>query len=1142
MKGSHMKGLTRVRWFAYAVAVSLAFAAPAGQFRSLTVTTQTTYGSVTAFDLAIGPSAGTNPLYIAWGASDGGETTAGWDHVEKLQDVGPAATSVSVPISRLPEWGTDACKAVRFLFLPGDMYVPLQNFKTQGAMISADYRMNSRDEARCVFKLTTVTSQYGAHLFGYKKNLANQFYCCYAGGAQMAGGVCYNGGQGNFKTTGTVYAYQSVVCEAVVSAAEVSFYTNGVLHQQSTTGYSGDEFTVNGDCTLFHSEDYVPQSGKPYLNTYFYSFTVTRDGERMIDFIPCKTNGVVCVYDAARQRFFGTTNGTFTAGLNVEGAAASSLVAWREAESPSGTFAFSRLTDSTERISGEVLSLGEGAESADVYLAYAPQGETLPAPVCIATGILKGGTFSYDVTGLVAGTAYDYEIYYGNNLSIPQTPSVTGSFNAFAQIGWTGEVSSDWFDAANWDKARIPAALDDVMVPAGATLLLTNETPALHAIEVAGVLTAANWTTKIVAGTVTVANGGTVTCEGPFTDAEMSNRVWIVCTDLTVDAGGAINVNDKGYAAGFGPGRSPTTWIGASHGGFGGGPCNSASRRMLSCDDVEDPVQPGSGGNGGKNSSTGTPGGGVVRIEATGTVTVNGSILASATLLPAKNDQNSYGAGGSISISCARFAGADGVVRADAAVSGYSSPGHLPPTTPVSYCGGSPGGGGRISIRTSAQEDGLISGMTLSVLEGFWSLQNTKRNNQDSQFNNADLGTIWINDARLLESLGTKISGKIYGIDSLSLDNLTISSGHVRFSEDGFKLSVAGDLVVQGESARLEIGGAIETNRVYDINFIGFEAPELTVGGNFSILEGARFDVWSSVTNDGQSVGAKVTVGGTLTVGGSSSRLVVSCDEVNGGAPKFSVGSFEVDEGGIVTADGRGFGGGTSTGYGTEKSYKGKGPGGGNRIGNSGNVGQNKYIGGGYGGIGGWSVTGGSTSGLSYGDEWRPSLPGSGGAGQSWTSVAGAGGGVIDVTATTSIRIDGTVSANGWRRYFDDVNVGGGSGGSIWLKTPVFSGAATGVISANGQDRSNVFNGGAGGGGRIAIWTGSLPYDGKVTKSRVHKQATAFTMPDGTTYAGAISAAGGTNPKEESGDADGADGTCWFVDVDKPKGLMLLVR
>ena len=1113
----------------------------AGQFRALKVTAQKTYGSVTAFDLEIGPSAGTNPLYIAWGAADGGESTGGWDHVEKLQDVGPDATSISVPVSRLPEWGTATCKAVRFLFLPGDMYVPLQSFRNNGGMIEADYNMTSRDEARCKFKLTTTTSQYGAHLFGYKKNSENQFYCCYAGGGKMRGGVCYNGGTGDFQTTGTVAEYMNYVCEAVVSAQEVSFYTNGVLHQQSTVGYPGDEFTVNGDCTLFHSEDYVPQSGMPYLGTHFYSFTVTRAGETMVDLIPCKTNGVTCVYDAARQSFFGPTVGSFVAGTVIEGAAASELVAWQESEAPHGTFATKRVSAAVERVSGEVLFLGADATSVDVYLAYAPHGSELPEATCIRTGLANGDSFSYDVTGLSTSVAYDYVLYYKNDRGIPQTPSVSGVFNAYAELAFTGVASDDWFDPANWDEDRLPADYDDITLSAGASLRVTNATPALHALNVAGTLTAVNWLTKIEAATVTVADGGKITCDGPFTVAEMSNRVWIVCTDLTVDVGGSIDVSDKGYAVGNGPGRSPTSYIGASHGGFGGGPCGSTGRRMLSYDNAEDPVQPGSGGNVGRTASyLGTPGGGVVRIEATGTVRVNGTVSASATQRPSSNDQNSYGSGGSVSIACARFAGTNGSVCADAAVSAYSSAGHLPPSSFTSYCGGSPGGGGRIAIRTTAQEDGLVSGMTISAIEGFWNLSNTTRNNQDAQFNNADLGTIWINDARLLESLGTKISGKIYGIDSLSLDSLTISNGHVRFAADGFKLSVAGDLVVQGASARLELGGPIETNRVYDINFIGFTAPELSVGGDFKIVEGARFDIWSAMTNETADAGAKIAVGGELTVGGSSSRLIVSCDEVNGGAPKFTVGDFVVEEGGIVSSNGRGFGGGTSCGYGTQKSYKGKGPGGGDRIGNSGNVGQNKYIGGGYGGIGGWSVTGGSTSGLSYGDEWRPFLAGSGGAGQNWASVAGAGGGAIYVTASKSIRIDGSLSANGGQRYFADSSVGGGAGGSIWLETPVFSG--TGSISAKGEERTSQAAGGAGGGGRIAIWTGAVPYAGNVSKARVHKQATPFAMPDASTFSGTYSADGGTNAKEASGDANGTGGTCWFVNVDKPGGLMILLK
>ena len=34
----------------------------------------------------------------------------------------------------------------------------------------------------------------------------------------------------------------------------------------------------------------------------------------------------------------------------------------------------------------------------------------------------------------------------------------------------------------------------------------------------------------------------------------MSNRVWIVCTDLTVEAGGRIDADGRGYTAANGPG------------------------------------------------------------------------------------------------------------------------------------------------------------------------------------------------------------------------------------------------------------------------------------------------------------------------------------------------------------------------------------------------------------------------------------------------------------------------------------------------------------------------------------------------------------------------------------------------------------
>ena len=170
--------------------VLVGFQAFAGQFRSISAVPEMIYGSVSSFELTIGPSAGTNPLYMAWGATDGGDTTAGWTHVEKLRDIGPSATTVSVPISQIPEWGMENCKAVRFFLLPGDMYSPVEYLQnTASNFVELDYFMNSEDVATCEFRLNSTTSQYGGHLFGYKKNWANQFYCCYGGSALMDGGV-----------------------------------------------------------------------------------------------------------------------------------------------------------------------------------------------------------------------------------------------------------------------------------------------------------------------------------------------------------------------------------------------------------------------------------------------------------------------------------------------------------------------------------------------------------------------------------------------------------------------------------------------------------------------------------------------------------------------------------------------------------------------------------------------------------------------------------------------------------------------------------------------------------------------------------------------------------------------------------------
>lgn len=61
-------------------------------------------------------------------------------------------------------------------------------------------------------------------------------------------------------------------------------------------------------------------------------------------------------------------------------------------------------------------------------------------------------------------------------------------------------------------------------------------------------------------------------------------------------------------------------------------------------------------------------------------------------------------------------------------------------------------------------------------------------------------------------------------------------------------------------------------------------------------------------------------------------------------------------------------------------------------------------------------------------------------------SGAGLGGGVINITVRGTLKIDGTISANG--ENAKSLHGGGGSGGSIFITTNVFRGY--GDVQVNG--------------------------------------------------------------------------------------------
>ena len=292
---------------------------------------------------------------------------------------------------------------------------------------------------------------------------------------------------------------------------------------------------------------------------------------------------------------------------------------------------------------------------------------------------------------------------------------------------WTGAVSSDWDEPGNWQDGDgnpgVPVDGDAVVIgssTADVSVKLSSSTPMLSSLEVgnllrvynAATLTVYGWNTCIQATNIVFGGKAKVTCNGPSATIEEMSRVWIKCHNITVkkesttNQKGAIDVNGKGYAAagkvssrGRGPGNAPFCGSG-SHGGYGGLRGNLPSRyytevnmypASLPYDDPENPTQPGSSGAASANSGVGH-GGGVVRIEATGTVTVSeGSITAKGSNAGAHNTNNTDaslgdggGAGGTIYISCAKFAGSSGTLSVDGG--GGDNPKHA--TTSPAGAGG----------------------------------------------------------------------------------------------------------------------------------------------------------------------------------------------------------------------------------------------------------------------------------------------------------------------------------------------------------------------------------------------------------------------------------------------------------------------
>ena len=377
-----------------------------------------------------------------------------------------------------------------------------------------------------------------------------------------------------------------------------------------------------------------------------------------------------------------------------------------------------------------------------------------------------------------SGTVYDKDTddSYGSltinnngNNSILSTPLIDGTYNfkGFTASG-LAEVLLSASDIINTETITLSASSTllntDAAITVTSSFTISNGAQYEQSETASLTATAASFTAAAGAGptfwdihkdgstptftSATIASGATLTHSAQATAHTYSLKL-AVSGNMTVT--GDINVNDRGYRYGQGPGTGGTkgqysTDGGASYGGLGTLGYGIAAGVVYGYQYA--PIDIGSGGGGSTGSGSG---GGAIKLIAGGIFTVNGSILSSGGDAGSSTG-DAGGSGGSIWIEGETITGS-GTIAAnggDGGVEGYSSR------------DGGGGGGGRMIIYHTLTEsldgtitvtggngnnNGMASDGTLNRYATYGELVSSPYNTEDSAV--ILEGIVWIEDATL---------------------------------------------------------------------------------------------------------------------------------------------------------------------------------------------------------------------------------------------------------------------------------------------------------------------------------------------------------------------------------------------------------
>jgi len=697
------------------------------------------------------------------------------------------------------------------------------------------------------------------------------------------------------------------------------------------------------------------------------------------------------------------------------------------------------------------LSAGSGPGTAEGYAVQASTDGTTFSPVAGSSSTPAVALSTLTVRGLHGVTTYTLRVGALNWNGTPNFVTIGSTQTLTAIFQWTGSGGTSWNTAGSWDQNNVPGPTDNVVIDTNSVNQpVFDSTATIFSLSIAS--SGVYGSTMTMQAPLTVSSGVIVGGRGVISAASNASadvyKSSITANFMSVS--GLINVTGLGWAgaaSGACSGNPLPSGPGAgSNGIFAGGGSYGGQGQLggITYGSYSAPVNSGSGGADQDNChGPGGSGGGVIVLNVTNALTLNGSFLAKGT---GGSNYGGGGAGGSIYVTAGSLAGA-GTMD----VSGGIGAGDM----------NFGGGGGRIAVIASTAG---FSG-SLKAYGGTGPVSQVNASNGTIYINNGQKTLIVDNNGAPTMTVYAVLPAADY---SSTFDQIQLNhQGNLLMANSSIMNVTAANVTGDGTTGYLRIDGTVTVPSPFTLSGYGLLLSSMTIfsGLNTLTVGGARSGAISHEYNSTTDLHKASMTLTNLTV--ASNGAIDASGHGARGTPYGACTTVFAANGPGVGSAVVGKGGG---------SYGGQGEAGGNTYGsynaplNSGSAGASPDTCHGPSGNGGGvvvlNVTGSLTlngsilasgtagslngGGGSGGSVYitAPSLTGagaidaSGGACNGLQPLTGGGGGRIAVMASTA-------SFSGSIRAYGGSGVSYGSPGTIYLKPSGTNGTL--VVNNNGN-------------------------------------------------------------------------------------------